>query len=198
MKILSVFTILLCFLVGSLSVVYADNDSVANNDGIMPSTSEYIIGKGDILQLSVWKDPELSRQVSVLPDGTISLPLVGQLVAAGKTVRQLEDEVTKGIKNYLPSPVLDVSVVQVNSMIIYVIGKVRAPGRFPVSSEVNVLQALSMAGGLDRFADEDDMKIYREKNGQTKILLFDYTQVIKGEQLQQNIRLRRGDVIVIP
>lgn len=197
MKILSGFTVLLCCLVWSLSV-YADNSSATNSTEIAPATSEYIIGKGDILQLSVWKDPELSRQVTVLPDGKISLPMVGHLVAAGKTLLQLEAEVTDGIKNYLPSPVLDISVVQANSMIIYVIGKVRAPGRFPVSSEVNVLQALSMAGGLDRFADEDDIKIYREKNGQTSILFFDYSQVIDGKQLEQNIRLRRGDVIVIP
>lgn len=197
MKILSGFTVLLCCLVWSLSV-YADNSSATNSTEIAPATSEYIIGKGDILQLSVWKDPELSRQVTVLPDGKISLPMVGHLVAAGKTLLQLEAEVTDGIKNYLPFPVLDISVVQANSMIIYVIGKVRAPGRFPVSSEVNVLQALSMAGGLDRFADEDDIKIYREKNGQTSILFFDYSQVIDGKQLEQNIRLRRGDVIVIP
>lgn len=199
MKLLTGLVLLLFYLGGAALSVHAYNGQISSNDDIIiPIIGGYTVGKGDVLQISVWKDPELSRQVTVLPDGTVSLPLVGQLVVAGKTLGLIRSEVTAKIKDYLPSPILNISVVQVNSMIIYVIGKVRAPGRFPVSSEINVLQALAMAGGLDRFADEDNIKIYREENGQTRIIPFDYSEVVDGEQLQQNIRLRRGDVIVVP
>lgn len=176
-------------------------------DGTAPQTQmveeldvdeQYQIGAGDILILSVWKDAALSRQVSVLPDGTVSFPLIGQVVAQGKTVQALKREVTGKIKKFLPEPVLDVSVVSVNSMLVYVIGKVRAPGRYPVQSNVNVLQALAIAGGLDKHADENDIKIYREENHQTTIFSFEYDDVIDGEHLEQNIRLRRGDVVVVP
>lgn len=159
---------------------------------------QYQIGAGDVVALSVWKDPALSRQVAVLPDGTVSLPLVGQVVVSGKTVKTLEQEIRTKIKKYLPDPVLDVSVVAVNSMLVYVIGKVRAPGRYAVQTNINVLQLLAIAGGLDKHADEDDIKIYREENHQTTIFSFEYDDVIDGEQLEQNIRLKRGDVVVVP
>ena len=159
---------------------------------------QYQIGAGDVLALSVWKDPAMSRQVAVLPDGTVSLPLIGQILANGKSVKELEQEISRKIKKYLPDPVLDVSVVAVNSMLVYVIGKVRAPGRYAVQTNINVLQLLAIAGGLDKHADEDDIKIYREENHQTTIFSFEYDDVIDGEQLEQNIRLKRGDVVVVP
>lgn len=159
---------------------------------------EYQIGPGDVLHLNVWKDEALSRQVIVLPDGTIALPLVGKLLAAGKTVTDIEKEITGKIKKYLPDPVLDVSVVQVNSMMIYVIGKVRNPGHFPLKSNVNVLQALAMAGGLDKHADEGGIKIHREQNKKTILFDFDYDDVVDGKKLRQNIKLMKGDVVVVP
>ncbi len=159
---------------------------------------QYMVGAGDVLFLNVWKDTALSRQVTVLPDGTVSLPLIGQIKASGKTVQALEEEIREKIQKYLPDPVLDISVQAVNSMIFYAIGKVRAPGRYVTHGNINVLQALAIAGGLDKHASEGDIKIYREEHYQTTIFSFDYDDVVDGEHLEQNIRLRRGDVVVVP
>ncbi len=187
-----------CSILVSLCLAGQGLAAPSAGDAKAVAEANYKIGAGDVLQISVWKDTALSREVVVLPDGTISLPLVGLLKAAGKTVSQLEAEVTVRIKKYMSNPILDISVGQVNSMVIYVIGKVRAPGRFPLATDINVLQALAMAGGPDKFADTDDIKIYRAKNGQTQIIDFDYEDVLDGESLEQNIRLLRGDVVVVP
>ena len=160
--------------------------------------STYVIGVGDILQVSVWKDAELSRQVTVLPDGVINMPLIGFIQAAGKTVTALGEEIADRISRFMPDPILDVSVIQSNSMNIYVVGKVRNPGRFSIPVDVNVLQAMAMAGGPDKFADTDDIKIFRNEGGKTHIFKFDYDDVVAGKRLEQNILLQRGDVVVVP
>jgi polysaccharide export outer membrane protein len=157
----------------------------------------YVIGPGDVLEISVWKDEALSRQVVVLPSGNISFPLVGEVTAAGKTVTALQEELTRRITRYVPDPVLTVGVQQVNSLMIYVIGRVNHPGRFVLNTEVNVLQALAMAGGLNQFAKKGKVLVFRENGGQTQIFNFDYGDVSMGEGLAQNIRLERGDVIVV-
>jgi len=161
-------------------------------------SSGYIIGTGDLLELSVWKDPALSRQMIVLPDGKVSLPLAGLVSAAGKTVEQFEQEVKQKIKPFISKPVLDISVVQMNSMMIYIVGKVHSPGRFPLTTDITVLQAIAMAGGPNRFADTDSIQVHRDVGGKTVQLNFDYDDVLEGVQLEQNIRLKRGDVVVVP
>ncbi|MDO5675269.1 MAG: polysaccharide biosynthesis/export family protein [bacterium] len=160
--------------------------------------STYVIGVGDVLQVSVWKDAELSRQVTVLPDGVINMPLIGFIQAAGKTVTVLGEEIADRISRFMPDPILDVSVIQSNSMNIYVVGKVRNPGRFSIPVDVSVLQAMAMAGGPDKFADTGDIKIFRNEGGQTRIFKFDYDDVVAGKRLEQNILLQRGDVVVVP
>lgn len=195
--------IVFCFIALSASQeVDASQDSTSSpsvtNGHELLVDEAYQIGNGDVLLLSVWRDEALSRQVTVLPDGTISLPLIGQLTASGRTIADLEKEVSERIKGYLPDPVFDISVGQVNSMMIYVIGKVRSPGRFPVKANINILQALAMAGGLDKFAKGSSIKVYREVRGATTIFDFDYEEVADGRELKQNIKLERGDVVVIP
>ncbi len=170
----------------------------ADSEAPYPLFEEYKIGTGDILDISVWKDPALTKQVIVLPDGKIHFPLVGELVAEGRSVAQLKDELESKIRVYIPDPVLSVSIAQVNSMLLYVIGKVNRPGHFGLSSRINVLQALSMAGGLNPFAQEKKIKIYRQQNGKTIQFPFNYRDVAEGAGLSQNITLQRGDVIVVP
>jgi polysaccharide export outer membrane protein len=161
--------------------------------------ADYVIGPGDALAISVWKDEALTRQVTVLPDGKIAFPLIGQLTAAGKTVDALTREIEQKLAKYLPDLTLSVTVQQVNSMWIYVIGKTNSPGRFALNADVSVLQALAMAGGLNPFAKRGDIKIFREvPGGGTKILYFDYDKVADGDDIRQNMKLRRGDVIVVP
>jgi len=159
---------------------------------------DYIIGPGDVLDVSVWKVEELTKMVTVLPDGKIGFPLVGRIPAAGKTVDELSDELEKKLIKFVPDLNLSVVVHQVNSMMVYVIGRVNHPGRFVLNANVNVLQALSMAGGLNPFAEEGKIKIFRQEGNATELINYDYSDVVKGKDLGQNIMLRRGDVIFVP
>jgi polysaccharide export outer membrane protein len=158
----------------------------------------YVVGPGDVLDISVWKDEALDKRVTVLPDGRISFPLIGEITAGGKTVAELVKELQKRLDRYVPDVNLSLMVHQVNSMLIYVIGRVNKPGRFVLNTEVNVLQALAMAGGLNPFAKRSKIKIFRKKAQQTELFNFDYDDVAQGRHLEQNIQLRRGDVIVVP
>ena len=169
----------------------------ANENPILP-TDEYIIGPGDILDISVWKDEALSKLVTVLPDGRISFPLIGQVAAGGKTVAQLREDLERKLSRFVPDLSLSVIVHQVNSMMVYVIGRVNRPDRFILNTNASVLQALSMAGGLNPFAKRSKIKILRSENGMTKTIPFNYNEVTKGEKLEQNIMLIRGDVVVVP
>ena len=124
--------------------------------------ADYLVGPGDILNIAVWKDEALTRQVVVLPDGKIAFPLIGQMPAAGRTVADISKELEQKLARFVPDVDLSVAVHQVNSMIIYVIGRVNKPGHFELNTDVNVLQALAMAGGLNPFAKRGDIKIFRE------------------------------------
>lgn len=161
-------------------------------------TQDYIIGPGDVLDIAVWKDETLTKSVVVLPDGKISFPLIGEVVAKGKTVAELKREIEKKLTAYVPDVTLSLEVKQVNSMLIYVIGRVNNPGRFILNVNVNVLQALSMAGGLTPYAKRDKIKIFRYEGDKTHIFPFNYDHVVEGKGLEQNIILVRGDVIVVP
>ncbi len=162
------------------------------------AVNAYVIGAGDVLEISVWKDDAMSRQVVVLPDGLISFPLVGEVIAAGKTVKEFKAELVEKIKPFVPDPVVTMIVSQVNSLQIYVIGRVNKPGRFKLNSSVNVLQALAMAGGLNPFAKKNQIKIIRERQGVSEVFPFDYELVAKETKLEQNISLKRGDVVLVP
>ena len=160
--------------------------------------STYQIGIGDVLNISVWKDEALTRDVTVLPDGTVSFPLLGLLKAAGKTVGQFKTELVERMSQYVTDPVLNLEVKQVNSLIIYVIGRTNTSNRFVLNSNVSVLQALAMAGGLNPFAKRNSIKVFRSNGGVTKTFPFQYDEVVEGRHLEENIELERGDVIVVP
>ncbi|MBT3176637.1 MAG: polysaccharide export protein [Desulfobacula sp.] len=158
---------------------------------------DYKIGAGDVLEIGVWKNADLTRQLIVLPDGTVRFPLIGQIMVEEKSVAMLEKELKEKLEKFIPDPVLTISVLQVNSMMIYVIGKVNQPGRFEIRTNIDVLQALAVAGGLNPFAKEKEIGIFRKQDGETEIFNFNYKQVAEGVNLDQNIMLKRGDVIVI-
>lgn len=162
------------------------------------SAPAYRIGPGDILEISVWKDEALTRQVPVLPDGTLSFPLVGKLTAAGRTLEEFRADLEARITRFVPEPVLSVSIQQVNSMMVYVIGRVNAPGRLVLNSNVTALQALAMAGGPNPFAKRNNIKIFREEPDRRIIFNFPYDDISQGEQLEFNIEMKRGDVMVVP
>jgi polysaccharide export outer membrane protein len=159
---------------------------------------DYIIGPGDVLDISVWKDEALTRSCVVRPDGFISFPLIGDVRASGKTSQQLKLEMENRLIRYVPGLTLSLEIKQINSMIVYVIGKVNIPGRFVVNANIDVLQALSTAGGLNPFAKENDIKIFRKDKDETTIFPFQYDKVVDGKRLEQNIQLNRGDIVVVP
>jgi polysaccharide export outer membrane protein len=159
---------------------------------------DYLIGPGDVLEISVWKDANLTRTVVVLPDGKLSFPLIGEVVVAGRTVEDLRKEMAPRLARYTSDMVLSIEVKQVNSLIVYVIGRVNAPGRFVLNANLNVLQVLSAAGGLNTFAKRGKVRIFRQEGGKTLTFPFDYDEVTEGSHLEQNILLKRGDVIVVP
>jgi polysaccharide export outer membrane protein len=159
---------------------------------------EYLIGPGDILEVSVWKEEALTKAVVVLPDGNISFPLIGEVQAANRTLADLKKEIMIRIVKYAPKEEVNLEVKQVNSMLVYVIGRVNQPGRFVLNTNVDVLQALSIAGGLNPFAKRTQIKVFRKEGGKTTILRFNYDEVTDGEKLGQNVTLKRGDVVVVP
>ncbi len=160
--------------------------------------NDYIIGPGDILFISVWKDQALTQSIPVRPDGKISFPLIGEIMAGGLNVAQLQEAMEKKISRYVTDPVLTVGVQDIRSFFIYVIGRVNSPGRFAINSNINVLQALAMAGGCNTYANTKNIRIFRRSADETDILYFNYNDVSEGENLDQNIPLERGDVIVVP
>ncbi len=161
--------------------------------------ASYRIGPEDVLMISVWKEAELQREVLVRPDGGISFPLAGDLVVAGKTTQEVELEITRKIRRYIPDAVVTVSVKTISGYTIYVNGKVNNPGKFTLGSYVDVVQALTLAGGLSPFAKEGSILIQRrDQNGSITVFPFNYKEIRKGKNLQQNIILQSGDVIVVP
>ena len=164
-----------------------------------PADSAYTVKPGDTLSVSVWKEPDLQGPVLVRPDGTFSVPLAGQMDARNKTVQELQQELTQKLKKYISDPVVTVSIQTIQGNKVYVIGQVQKPGEFVVNPRVDVMQALSMAGGTTPFAALGDIMILRRNDsGQQQALPFKYTDVVRGRNLQQNIMLQAGDVVVVP
>ena len=158
----------------------------------------YIVQPGDILAISVWKEKDLQGDVAVRPDGGINFPLAGDIVVAGKTIEQIQKDIAAKLAKYVPDPVVTAAVKQSQGNKIYVVGKVNRPGEFASNRTIDVMQALSMAGGPNPYASVNKIKIIRRVNGEQKIFLFKYSRVEKGEDLEQNIILQGGDVVVVP
>ena len=159
----------------------------------------YKLNPGDVLQISVWKEEGLQQQVLVLPDGYISFPLAGHIKAAGLSPEQLQKTLQNKLKNFFADPVITLTVVQVGGNKIYVIGQVRNPGEFPANRPLDVMQALSLAGGLTTFASDSNIRVLRrDASGQQQALSFNYSEVSKGKALSSNVILQPGDVVVVP
>lgn len=160
--------------------------------------SFYHIQPGDVLSVSVWKEEDLNQEVIVRPDGNITFPLVGEAKAAGKSVEQLRDLVSHRLQKYIPDPVVTVSTIQLAGNTIYVIGKVNRPGIFPIVRHVDVIQALSLAGGTSTYAALNNIKVLRRSDDGLTAIPFRYGDIEKGKNLEQNIILEAGDVVVVP
>lgn len=159
--------------------------------------ADYRVGEGDVLEVSVWREESLTKEVLVRPDGGITFPLIGDVSVGGRALGDIKADIAKRLVEFISEPEVNVAVVTVNQKI-YVLGRVNKPGEFMTPNRVDVMQALAMAGGLTPYADDDNIKIIR-RNGEGEISFpFDYDDVADGDSLEQNILLQRGDVIVVP
>jgi len=159
----------------------------------------YLVQPGDVLQVNVWKEDDLSNDgVIVRPDGMITFPLVGEIVAAGNSIEKLRSLIATRLTKYIPDPVVTVSVRQLSGNTVYVIGQVNRPGEFQTPHYVDVIQALTMAGGTSTYAALNKIKILRRENGKLHAIPFRYGDIEKGKNLEQNIILKAGDVVLVP
>jgi polysaccharide export outer membrane protein len=163
------------------------------------SDNSYVIGANDVLAINVWKEPDISRSVPVRSDGKISLPLVGELQASGQTPQQLEQEITKRLQSYISEPEVTVIVTDSKSQKVNIMGMVARPGAYLLTSSTTVLDAVAMAGGFKDFAKQKSIYVLRQApDGTQQRIPFNYKDVIKGKNPEQNIRLQSGDTVVVP
>ncbi|MEP7314581.1 MAG: polysaccharide biosynthesis/export family protein [Pseudomonadota bacterium] len=172
--------------------------AVASSPATAQQPPDYRLHAGDQLEVSVWKEMDLLRTVIIRPDGKFTFPLVGEIVAAGNSVDQINTAIATRLKKYIPDPVVTVSVTGIEGNRVYVIGQVNKPGVYTMNPQLSVLQALSVAGGATPFAALNDIMILRGTAAAQKTLPFRYGDVSKGRNLEQNILLESGDVVVVP
>lgn len=163
-----------------------------------PDQEKYQLGPEDVLEVSVWKEPDMTKQLVVRPDGKISYPLIGEIPAAGKTVKQVQEEISRKLEKFVTDASVTVILLKTQYYKFYVTGKVNKPGEFLAGRPTTVLQAISMAGGLTPFASPTSIKVVRKIGGQDQVYPFNYKDVSKGFHLSQDIILQPGDVVVVP
>jgi len=164
----------------------------------LPLTAEYVIGPGDVLQITVWKNDTLSRVVPVRPDGKISMPLLHDIHAAGLTAMQLRDKIAAALAEFLPNPEVAVTVVEVRSMRVSVLGEVQKPGVLELRGATTILEAIALAGGFRDFASPSRIMVIRtEPDGRTQKIRFNYNRAVSGGD-EPNLLLRPGDVVIVP
>jgi polysaccharide biosynthesis/export protein len=183
---------LLCAITLILTCVKIDLVAAADKPDI------YQLHQGDRVLISVWREDTLQREVVVLPDGSITFPLIGRIEVAGLDTSEVERRITAKLKEYLPDPVVTVTISATDGNRAYVMGKVIRPGYLIISGPISVLQAISSVGGFDRFADEGGIKVIRTKSNGQEIIAVHYRDIISGKDMSTNILLKAGDTIVVP
>jgi polysaccharide export outer membrane protein len=169
------------------------------SDGTKPHDDSFVIGNDDVLAINVWKEPDISRSIPVRSDGKISLPLVGEVQAAGRTPMKLEDDIASRLKNYISEPEVTVIVQQINSQKFNILGQVAKPGTYALTNNATVLDAIALAGGFRDFAKKKSVYILRQNSDGTRSRLpFNYKEVVKGEHPEENVKLQARDTVVIP
>jgi polysaccharide biosynthesis/export protein len=189
---------------GATAPSVASPAASAPTQNVEPSTAKahddsFVIGNDDVLSINVWKEPDLTRAIPVRSDGRISLPLVGEVQAAGLTPLKLEQEIAAKLKSYIAEPEVTVIVQQINSQKFNVLGMVNRPGSYPISNASTVLDAIALAGGFRDFAKQKSIYVLRQNADGTQIRLpFNYKEVVKGKNAQQNVKLQPRDTVVVP
>jgi polysaccharide export outer membrane protein len=161
-------------------------------------SADFVIGPEDVLGIVFWREPDFTGDVAVRSDGRITLPLLGDITAAGVTPTALKEQIRTAATQYLTDPNVTVVVRQINSRKVFITGEVAQPGAYPLAGPRTVMQLISLAGGLTEFASTDNISILRQEQGRTRAFMFNYKDVAKGRNVQQNILLQPGDTIVVP
>lgn len=193
-----------CMMFATLSWAQVTAESAApapaeNSAATKAHDDNFVIGNDDLLAINVWKEPDISRSIPVRSDGKISLPLVGEVQAAGRTPLKLEQDITAKLKNFISEPEVTVIVQQINSQKFNVLGMVAKPGSYPLTNSATVLDAIALAGGFRDFAKKKSIYVLRQNADGTQTRLpFNYKDVIKGQNLAQNVKLQPRDTIVVP
>jgi len=195
-RVLSYLSFFSTFL--AIIILGMSSSAIADDNSVSSIPVGYQIAAEDVLDVSVWREPELTKQVVVRPDGGISLPLAGSVNAMGLTTSELEEAIRTKLAAYIPDAVVTVSIVQLRGLRVYVTGQVRRPGQFEVGRYIDVLQAITLAGGFTPFADVSNIQILRRQAGKEERFEFNYKQVERGKNLDQNIQLTTDDVVVVP
>jgi polysaccharide export outer membrane protein len=178
--------------------VFAAPDDAPRPAAVATESGGYGVNPGDVLEISVWKEEDLQKQVVVRPDGYFSFPLTGDIRAEGRTVEAVRTDVAARVARFVPDPVVSIAVLDARGSKVYVMGQVNRPGEFPVNRFVDIVQAISMAGGTTPFAQLDNIKVLR-REGATQIAIpFAYGDIAAGKRLQQNIVLKPGDTVLVP
>jgi polysaccharide export outer membrane protein len=194
---------ILLLAIGAVPAVAAGGDDTRQKEpaaGVRASVpDEYLIGPGDILQISVFKEPDVSvPSVVVRPDGKITVPLVKDVDVGGLTPRQVEKVITEGLSKYIADANVTVVLATNNSKKVFVIGAVKKEGTLPYTAGMTVMQALSESGGLNEYAKKKKLYILRTEGGREYRLDFNYEEVVRGERMEQNVGLLPGDTVVVP
>jgi polysaccharide biosynthesis/export protein len=163
-----------------------------------PHDDSFVIGNDDVLAINVWKEPDISRSIPVRSDGKISLPLAGEVQAAGLTPLKLEQDIAEKLKNYISEPEVTVMVQQVNSQKFNILGQVTKPGSYVIANSTTVLDAIALAGGFRDFAKKKSIYVLRHSTSGESRLPFNYKEVSEGKNMAQNVRLQPGDTIIVP
>jgi polysaccharide biosynthesis/export protein len=183
----------------SRSVARDESDHISPHAMIFDTKSDYVIGNGDVLAINVWKEPEVSRTLPVRADGKISLPLLGEIQAAGKTPNQLQNDISKGLHDYIAEPEVTVIVQEQKSERFNILGQVQKPGSYLLNPPLRVMDAIAIAGGLRDFAKAKSIRILRpQQNGEQSSFSFNYKQAVSGTNPTQNIEIQPGDTIYVP
>jgi len=166
--------------------------------GEKPHDDTFVIGNDDVLAINVWKEPDISRSIPVRSDGKISLPLVGEVQAAGLTPLKLEKDIAEKLKSYISEPEVSVMVQQVNSQKFNILGQVTKPGTYVIANSPTVLDAIALAGGFRDFAKKKSIYVLRHGASGEVRLAFNYKDVSEGKRMEQNVKLQPGDTIIVP
>jgi polysaccharide export outer membrane protein len=165
---------------------------------ILHLSDDYVIGQGDVLEVFVWRNEQLSREVVVRPDGKISLPLLQDIQAEGFTVVQLKNQITRMLNEHLENPRVSVIIKAIKSYRVSVLGRVRNPGVYPISGKTTLAEAIALAGGFTEWADKGDITVVSNEGGEEKKVVINYKKIASGKDPSQNIVLKRGDIIIVP